>query len=410
MDARSSGTSYSGLILDQAIVSKQVKTGNEWTGVTSNSPADFYDARLIGSGPLAQQSKFIIHTPNPPYYPQRILVTGGMPGDWFILEQDDSFFMCPEMLTPPGDSSGIAERIANGSLYPNSPGAQWIAERHLYASLKAAPHLIVPGAIDSFYTAKQSQPIGSFYDVEATIAAAQQPSAGQQDSLEALAQKRDSLALELESAPPASRPSLRRQLYLARYSLQEYKASLESGRQEQLQQALTDIQSISASSPKAQNLQAALELSVQRQMAPESEFTAAQASQLEAIAAQCVAEGGDGVMLARQLLGWADWEQPCSTPSPLIKQGSTNKANSQAAASLYPNPTQGELWLRTAGLETEQSVFLEIYAPSGQLLQRQKFLPNRTQAVPFEGRPQGMYFYRVVQNGRVMDSGKLIKQ
>jgi hypothetical protein len=93
-----------------------------------------------------------------------------------------------------------------------------------------------------------------------------------------------------------------------------------------------------------------------------------------------------------------------------VQLTSTGEPGSAAVAELFPNPTQGELWLRTAGLETEQTVFLEMYAPSGQLLQRQKFLPNETQAVPFEGRPQAVYFYRVVQNGRVLNSGKLIQQ
>jgi hypothetical protein len=92
-----------------------------------------------------------------------------------------------------------------------------------------------------------------------------------------------------------------------------------------------------------------------------------------------------------------------------VQLTSTGEPGSAAVAEVFPNPTQGELWLRTTGLEAEQAVFLEIYAPSGQLLQRQNYLPNDVQSVSFKGWPQGLYFYRVVQNGQLLRSGRLVR-
>ena len=92
-----------------------------------------------------------------------------------------------------------------------------------------------------------------------------------------------------------------------------------------------------------------------------------------------------------------------------MKPNSSISAN-QVAAKLYPNPTLGELWLSTNGLEEEAEVFVELYNLSGQLLQRQAYLPNTTERLSLKEQPQGAYFYRVVQAGEVLSSGKLIKQ
>jgi len=172
---------------------------------------------------------------------------------------------------------------------------------------------------------------------------------------------------------------------------------------------VSDVQNINAQSTPAQNLQTALSIATRQKLSTVNSLTAAERTQLEAIAAQCVEQGGDGVLMARALLQWPNIQEPCGTNSALVKPSSSISAN-QAAAKLYPNPTLGELWLSTNGLEAEVEVFVELFNLSGQLLQRQAYLPNTTERLSLKEQPQGAYFYRVVQAGEVLSSGKLIKQ
>ena len=93
-----------------------------------------------------------------------------------------------------------------------------------------------------------------------------------------------------------------------------------------------------------------------------------------------------------------------------VQLTSAGEEGGQAVAELFPNPSAGVAWIRTAGLPTAAPVLVELYNLSGQLLQRQAYLPNTTERLSLKEQPQGAYFYRVVRAGEVLSSGKLIKQ
>jgi hypothetical protein len=93
-----------------------------------------------------------------------------------------------------------------------------------------------------------------------------------------------------------------------------------------------------------------------------------------------------------------------------VQLTSVGEEEGQVLVELFPNPSAGALWLKTVGLPAATPVLVELYNLSGQLLQRQAYLPNTTERLSLKEQPQGTYFYRVVQAGEVLSSGKLIKQ
>ena len=404
--APGNGENYKGLLLRNAMVSQQERTGNEWYGVAATDPANVHDATFIGDPFTAFASEFITHTNNIPYYPQKI----DGPGSWFGIEAGE-FCDCESDCLNGGSGGGIAfaEGVAQEEYYTNVAGAQWVAERHLYRQLAENTALHTNGTLDSFYLDRQAHPIGAFYDAEQAIRNDLPLTLAEKTQLEQLQADVDRLQAELSTATGSHQASLERQLFYAQHQLEQYELELQLDRDNTVNTIVSDVQNINAQSTPAQNLQTALSIATRQKLSTVNSFTAVERTQLEVIAAQCVEQGGDGVLLARALLQWPNIQEPCSTNSALVKPNSAISAN-QAVAKLYPNPTLGELWLSTTGLEVEAEVFVELFNLSGQLLQRQAYLPNTTERLSLKEQPQGAYFYRVVQAGEVLSSGKLIKQ
>jgi hypothetical protein len=73
-------------------------------------------------------------------------------------------------------------------------------------------------------------------------------------------------------------------------------------------------------------------------------------------------------------------------------------------AILYPNPGANTLHIQTA----LKDATLEMYDANGRLVVQQNI--NETTSVNTSALNQGMYFYRIMQNGEVKDSGKWVKQ
>ncbi|NBC05893.1 MAG: hypothetical protein GVY26_01715, partial [Bacteroidetes bacterium] len=164
--APGNGENYQGLLLRNAMVSQQERTGNEWYGVTATDPANRHDATFLGSAASAFASEFITHTTSTPYYPQKIFG----PASWFDNEAGD-FCDCESDCLNGGSGGGIvfAEGVAQGEYYTSVAGAQWVAERHLYRQLADNTALHTNNILDSFYLARQTHPIGAFYDAEEAI-------------------------------------------------------------------------------------------------------------------------------------------------------------------------------------------------------------------------------------------------
>jgi hypothetical protein len=89
---------------------------------------------------------------------------------------------------------------------------------------------------------------------------------------------------------------------------------------------------------------------------------------------------------------------------------STEDTGSSILAEVFPNPSGGPLWLRTAGLLDSEPVVLELYSVAGQLLQRSTAPPNGEEEVEVEELPAGVYYYRVLRAGLVLGNGKWVVQ
>jgi hypothetical protein len=73
-------------------------------------------------------------------------------------------------------------------------------------------------------------------------------------------------------------------------------------------------------------------------------------------------------------------------------------------ALLYPNPGANTLYIQT----TLKNATLEMYDANGRMVVQQNI--NETTTVNTSALNMGMYFYRVMQNGAVKESGKWVKQ
>ncbi|NBC09504.1 MAG: PKD domain-containing protein [Bacteroidetes bacterium] len=87
---------------------------------------------------------------------------------------------------------------------------------------------------------------------------------------------------------------------------------------------------------------------------------------------------------------------------------STEDAGRAMLAEVYPNPSGGPLWLRTAGLPGSEPVVLELYSVAGQLLRRSTAAPNGEEEIEVEELPAGVYYYRVLRAGSVLGNGKWV--
>ena len=87
---------------------------------------------------------------------------------------------------------------------------------------------------------------------------------------------------------------------------------------------------------------------------------------------------------------------------------STEDAGRAVLAEVFPNPSAGPLWLRTAGLSGSEPVVLELYSVAGQLLQRSTAAANGEEEIEVEDLPAGVYYYRVLQGGKLLGNGKWV--
>jgi hypothetical protein len=93
-----------------------------------------------------------------------------------------------------------------------------------------------------------------------------------------------------------------------------------------------------------------------------------------------------------------------------VQLTSTEQENHSTLVEIFPNPSGGELWLRTSGLKNDRPVVLELYSVAGQLLQRSIATANGEEEIAVEELPAGVYYYRVLRAGLVLGNGKWVVQ
>ena len=136
-------------------------------------------------------------------------------------------------------------------------------------------------------------------------------------------------------------------------------------------------------------------------------LTSAQMADVTAIANQCPNEGGDVVWQARAMLNWVlhtsqDYSDTCSETSSRL-QSTTGDA-----ATVYPNPTSGDLTI-ACNLSKYQSAFFEIIDLTGRTVITAQLTPDQAQQkIAIDGIASGAYVYRIIGDAEIVATDVLI--
>ncbi len=144
-------------------------------------------------------------------------------------------------------------------------------------------------------------------------------------------------------------------------------------------------------------------------------LSSAHRSVLEEMAEECPYEFGPAVYMARAMLSHHDMmpymvEHECETPMPppSEKRGEEDEETMAEGGriSLYPNPAHSSLFVELS-LEDNVSAHLELYGITGNLLGRAA-LGSGKNTVDISAYASGLYFFKVMVNGRPEHSGKQV--
>jgi len=411
---------YEGLLVQYTMISPQIRQGNEWYGVSPSNPLSLVqDAFYRGGIALIDQSRFIIQNNNLPYYPGKILVEGGVPGDWFKIESG-SFYTCPDMLNDPTtgfDFEDYYDYVTDNGPSSEGDGLQWIFDRGLYRKLKTNPAFNNTTALNTFFNAQAAGAVGAFQSVdEAWLAAMKMPETTKQgliDKGELLEEKlsdKAAVVASLEASWPDEPASLVGELASLNGEIQEviddmttlHFAFLQQ-RSISLSQVLTQNAGITCGPDPEKYLQTVNNIRLENLIEGTPTFTASQRAGLETIAGQCLFDGGEAVSLSRALLNLAVEENcnpaPLARPDQLIVAAATNQS-----VSIYPNPATDEVWIYLP--EITPGAQLRLYSLSGELVKRMVINEHHTR-INISGLPAGLYGYQVANTGMTVSSGKL---
>lgn len=116
---------------------------------------------------------------------------------------------------------------------------------------------------------------------------------------------------------------------------------------------------------------------------------------------------GVGALATNAIQGAADIPTNCQT----IVGGPLSVQDGQAleAATLYPNPFQGQLNIRLSETAAAASATLLLYNSMGALVMSNTLTEANTQLVVSQ-LPAGIYIYRLSQHGKLLQSGRLISK
>lgn len=129
------------------------------------------------------------------------------------------------------------------------------------------------------------------------------------------------------------------------------------------------------------------------------------------IAQQCPHTGGKAVFWARSLYAEAgekamyDDTGSCLSAGVNYRQGQASQNRDIAGIKLYPNPANTTLYIESI---YKGEAILLIRNHLGQLIEKRSILNITNEATPIQDIPTGFYFYQIVQNSLVLQSGKLL--
>lgn len=423
-----------------AYIGEQFHNGNTWGGWSS------FGAVNYGFLSDLADSKFIVNAPEGTALHPPVLTPNVLDGadEWFVDDIGNTFVCggtladCPtpslilapdtptEVPTAP-DTIRIPDiKVADGTFMGhNFPEAQaWKAKRHLYRRLAADPALLGQSTVVSdFYDQNQNTSVGGFEKVAAEIAAAQMGngatasslmavSAQMQTDIEALITVEQGLAADPapteEQALLAQKAQLKQGLTTLAVQSRTLAAALGAERTPLLVQAQLHNEEVTATAVYEINEQDVNRISLEAMLA-DGEYTEAQLSELELIAAQCPLAGGDAVYRARAMLGDAkpyDDVLLCGYDSgqALAKPPGTDDIR----FSIAPNPARDYLMVELENPSDEDGR-LSIFDHTGRQVYKQ-LLPAEmeTVAVLLPGLPSGLYTLVLEQDGHRASPQKFV--
>jgi hypothetical protein len=412
-------------VVNNGIISEQIRTGNQWVGFVGTQRVG---ARYTGFQPLLFGSRFVVQTGNAPYHPQTIAVgyTGGgigNPSDWFDIEAGPFYdAACVADVGQIQEDIDIYHELARNQTFPGDWGSDWIAKRHLYGRLQQSPSLLHDPILQSFVDTNQHQPLGLFYEVDQMLGEATSLSLGQDSTLQLYED-------EMIQAADLMR-GLTEQAYLGG-QFDHVQATAAADDFEQAKTAYDSLWNIHGDSAQvkidlasqelgttnfhylpADNLAAVYRIWLQQLQADTLDFTAAQLTTLQAIAAQCPEKGGDGVFVARALISETGTHWPnCSSggTQALLQEGKNALAPAvrEETVRVYPNPASSVLNIELPALEDGH---IELLSLSGRVLWQQPVRNGGIHTVDIQAWPAGLYFYNIRTPEGMLKQGKFVKE
>ncbi|HFA51147.1 MAG TPA: T9SS type A sorting domain-containing protein [Bacteroidetes bacterium] len=330
-------------------------------------------------------------------------------------------------------ADGMEEKIAKGEFATDGYDTTmtWIAERYLYGRLREDGELIVPGSdFETFYNSMGVSNIGAFAGIDETIRSLFTLDTATSAQLEDLYVQRlaelDAIALiddQLQST--SGQDSL--QLLVDREVHVDQLTSLSQTAVALVQTIRTDrigrVADIQASN-NAINAQAIFEQNEKTvndlllaSIANNGSLQAGQITALESIASQCPYTGGTAVFRARGLLTgrselvFNDSEICGAGEMPLLQNpGNNASVLDQQAFEIFPNPATGSFTVKVVGGEPMLRELQVLDLQGKLLLKRTLAEEEHSTVVNTNGLVSGMYFVKVLEEGKAVFSEKLIVQ
>jgi len=410
---------YEGLQVS-TIISPQTRNGNEWSGVSPSNPSSIVqDAFYWGDISIIDQSLFTIHTNSAPYYPGKIRVEGGAPGDWFKILSGVPF-TCQQLVNDPQtgfDFGDFYDYVTDDGPSTKGDGLQWIFDRGLFRKLKTNPAFNNSTALNTFFNAHTSGTVGAFQLVdEAWLAAMEMPETTKKDLvdkgelLEEKAVDQAAIFADLEAAWPDEPVNLLTQLAELNTEIKKItddmavlKDAFLQQRNTYLEQVLSQNAGIATSPAHEKYLQAVNHIRLQNLIAGMPPLTTSQREGLEIIAEQCVFDGGEAVSIARALLS-VEISEDCNNSSLSQPESLPVATSDNEGLSIYPNPANSEVWVYLPEVTPSTQVLL--YNISGELVKQIVITDSHTR-IDISKLPAGLYSYQIANEKQTIASGKL---
>jgi hypothetical protein len=277
--------------------------------------------------------------------------------------------------------SATDESVLAGDMpaYDGYAATLWDAQFRLYDKLYRAPEIRPAGSVTAaYYAAHQNEPFARLALIYEQIGEAMTPNASLQQSLSEQYAQSISLLAQIEQTDSLlaalDEPLFAQSLWQSRSGLvqdfttentetSQLLGSFMSNRTAQWQVLLSEVNTTSATVIYEFNLKTALRIWLESATSNAPlQFTTQQGADLESVAAQCRLAGGYGVRLARLMLPPTDYDDDCGI-YPRNQEAAAGKAGQSSKISIYPNPTQGALYIGSEGDGFEGRITL--YDPMG---------------------------------------------